>query len=116
MAILGFVITRTFSAGQGSDALMALAGSALAKGDFVRVFLCFDGVYQAISNQRSVEGQSSQSAWIDALRFAGADVTASHACMEARGLHIDELHPGVRTCIMEELSELIGISDKVVCL
>lgn len=117
MAQLGFMLTRSPYASSGSRSFYLLAKSALDKGHKVRAFFCFDGVYQCLKDQKAVVTQDkAPDYWLDTLVFAGAELVASHGCLDTRGLTLDDLYPGVRMGTLDEFATLVDGSDRMVCL
>lgn len=117
MAHLGFLLTRSPYASSGARSFYLLSKAAIGNTDEVKVFCYADGVYQCLRNQRPLaKGEECHNQWLEELVYGGADIVASHLCLESRGLTIDDLLPIIRMGTMEDLKEIVGWADRVVCL
>lgn len=115
MAHLGFMLTRSLSAGSGSRSFQLLAEAAVKK-HFVSVFFVNDGVYQCLQNDTQSIYGSNLGDFLDKLAEAGASILVSHPCLESRGLKMESVHSGAKIVTMEFIAEAVGKADKVVCL
>lgn len=118
MAELGFVLTRPPHEGPGLLSFTLLARAALAEGHGVRAFFYLDAVYHLLRGQEANGGPSHPPPEV-ALRELvelGARVSVSHLCLRSSGVSADQLVEGIRVGTMEDLSELVGEVDRVVCL
>ena len=115
MAHLGFMLTRSLSAGAGSRSFQLLAEAAV-KNHSVSVFFVNDGVYQCLQNDTQNIYGSNFTEILEKLADAGASILLSHPCLEARGLKMDGVSSCVKVVTLEFIAEAVGKADKVVCL
>lgn len=85
---------------------------ALAKmdGQTIRVFLMGDAVACAKSGQKVPEGYYNAG---DMVRMVGGEVGLCGTCMDARGMHQDQVVEGAQRSTLKELAEWTAAADKV---
>ncbi|NOT32976.1 MAG: hypothetical protein HOP12_02270 [Candidatus Eisenbacteria bacterium] len=93
---------------------LRLAGSlAKREGLSIRVFLLGDSASAAKTNQRVPAGYYNVQNMLAALTKRGGEVGVCGTCMDARGIALDELVEGSHRGTMDELTEWVATSDRV---
>ncbi|MCU0856706.1 MAG: DsrE family protein [Rhodobacteraceae bacterium] len=88
---------------------------AMARADDTRVqvFLLGDAVACAKAGQRTPDGWYDTSRMLGGLMAAGAEVRASSACLDARGIAEAELVIGIERSDMAALAEWTTGADRI---
>ena len=93
---------------------LRLAGSLARRENLtVRVFLLGDGAPAAKANQRVPSGYYNVQNMLAAVAKQGGEVGVCGTCMDARGIAVDELAQGTRRSTLEELTDWVATSDRV---
>ena len=93
---------------------LRLAGSLAKREDTaVRVFLMADAVGCAVAGQQTPDGYNLERMLKPVLR-RGGEVACCGTCMDARGLHDEQIVEGARRSTLEELTDWTLWADKVV--
>jgi len=80
----------------------------------VRIFLLGDAVSAAKQGQATPKGYYNLAQMLQKVIEKGTTVKACGSCLEARGLKLEELVPGVERGRMLELAEWTKESEKVI--
>jgi uncharacterized protein involved in oxidation of intracellular sulfur len=89
---------------------------ALSKreGEDVRIFLLADAVTCALAGQQTPNGYYNLERMLAAAIRHGAQVGLCGTCMDARGIHADQLIEGARRSTLDELTDWTLWADKVI--
>ena len=93
---------------------LRLASTSVSEGMDVRVFLMGDAVLSAKVGQRTTEGYYNMEKMLGSLVGRGVEVKVCGACIDARGLAVEELVEGVERGSMKILAGWIKDSGNVV--
>lgn len=80
----------------------------------VNLFLMADAVTSALPDQKTPNGYYNLKKMLIVLDRNGAKIGACGSCMDARGIQNIELLPFVKRSNMEELTDWILKSDKII--
>jgi uncharacterized protein involved in oxidation of intracellular sulfur len=83
-------------------------------GGEVRVFLMADAVSCAVAGQQTPNGYYNLERMLKAVIRRGAEVGLCSSCMDARGVHEEQLVAGARRSTLEELTDWTAWADKVI--
>lgn len=92
------------------NALRLARALARREGDSVRLFLMGDAVVCAKAGQKVPEGYYNAG---DMVHMVGGEVALCGTCMDARGIHADELIDGACRSTLSELATWTAEADKV---
>ena len=93
---------------------LRLAGSLARRENLaVKVFLLGDGASGAKANQRVPSGYYNVQNMLAAVTKHGGEVGVCGTCMDARGIAAEELAEGARRSTLEELTDWVATSDRV---
>lgn len=81
------------------------------EGVTLRLFLMADAVACGVKNQKTPDGYYNLSRMLKGLRKA--EIKACGTCLETRGLTEEQLLPGIAPSNMQELTDWVVESDKV---
>ena len=94
---------------------LASTSSTEEMGMKVRLFLMGDSVASAKKGQKTPDGYYNMEKMLKVLVNKGVEIKTCGACIDARGLNIEDLVEGVGRGTMKILATWIKEADKVVC-
>lgn len=93
---------------------LRLAGSLIKReGEDVRVFLMGDAAACAKNGQALPKGYYNIESMLKLIVGRGGQIAVCGSCMDARGLADSDLAPGCRRSTLEELTDRVLWSDRV---
>jgi uncharacterized protein involved in oxidation of intracellular sulfur len=93
---------------------MRVAGSLAARdGVKVRVFLMGDAVSCALAGQKVPEGHYNLGRMLEQLARRGGEIACCGTCLDARGIAVEMLLPGVCRSNLHELTSWTLSADRV---
>jgi uncharacterized protein involved in oxidation of intracellular sulfur len=84
------------------------------EGVSVKVFLFGDAVVSVMADQKVPAGYYNVGSMVDSISRKGADVGSCGTCLEARGIHDDQIVPSAKRSSMAELAEWTTWADRVI--
>ena len=96
------------------NALRLADSLAKREGTDIRVFLIGDAVGCAVAGQQTPDGYYNLERMLKPVLRRGGEVACCGTCMDARGLHDEQIVEGARRSTLEELTDWTLWADKVV--
>ena len=96
------------------NALRLAATLAKREDVHVRLFLMGDAVVSAIDNQDLPDGYYHLDRMLKSLARKGSEIGCCGTCLDARGLHEDQLVEGARRSTMVQLADWTLDADRIV--
>jgi len=117
VANFGFILSRSPNAGRNLHTLYNLALAALRKNHKVFIYLCYDGIYSPIKNQRQVDGSKNPREMIGDLIQKGAEVICSELDTRVRGIDGSKTFiEGIKIGNLPDLAEAVSRIDRLITL